>query len=129
MVPPVLAAHFAKVKAHYEGAFLQLFNSGAALVTVPGCGLPAGWSSEQATVRFIAPNGYPVSAPDCFWAEPNLRISSGLPRNSQLDYAIPEAGIAGHWFSWHIESGKWSPNNHDLLTWLSLCFKRLQIPE
>ncbi len=129
MVPPILAAHFAKLKARYEGAFLELLNSGAALVTVPGCALPTGWSSEQVTVRFLAPNGYPVSAPDCFWAEPNLSISSGLPRNSQPNNAIPDVGIAGHWFSWHVEPGKWSPNNHDLLTWLSLCFKRLQTPE
>lgn len=129
MVPPILAAHFAKLKARYKGALLQLFNSGAALVTVPGCALPAGWSSEQVTVRFIAPNGYPVSAPDCFWAEPNLSIANGLPRNSQVNYVIPEAGMTGHWFSWHVDGGKWSPNDHDLLTWLGLCFKRLQALE
>jgi hypothetical protein len=129
MIPPILAAHFEKLKARYGGALLQMFGSGAALVTVPACALPAGWSAPQVTLRFVAPNGYPVSAPDSFWVEPNLSIGGGLPRNSQLNYAIPEAGVAAHWFSWHIEQGQWSPNNHDLLTWLGLCLRRLQKPE
>jgi hypothetical protein len=128
MIPPVMAVHFGRLKARYQGAFLSFLQTGAGLITIPDCRLPAGWSPQQVTLRFIAPNGYPVSAPDCFWVEPNLVVHGGLPKNSQLNHQIPDAGIMAHWFSWHVEQGRWSPNNHDLLTWLGLCLTRLQTP-
>jgi hypothetical protein len=129
MMPPVLAAHFERLKARYQGALLSFYETGAAMITIPACPLPAGWSSPAVTLRFIAPNGYPVSAPDCFWVEPNLAVNgSNLPRNSQINNQIPDAGITAHWFSWHLDQGQWWPNEHDLMTWLNLCLKRLQTP-
>jgi hypothetical protein len=124
---PVLEAHFARLKARYPGATLRDLPSGAALVTVPGFAVSSGWLATQIVLRFIAPNGYSVAAPDCFWAEPNLTLSGGRqPKNSQINNAIPEADMSGHWFSWHVEGGRWSANCHDLLTWVSLCLDRLQ---
>jgi hypothetical protein len=34
-------------------------------------------STAEVTLRFIAPNGYPAAAPDCFWVEPNLSMNGG----------------------------------------------------
>jgi hypothetical protein len=127
MGSPVLLAHFARLKARYQDALLSLLSTGASLVTVPSFALPAGWPVPQVTLRFLAPNGYPVAAPDCFWVEPSLNLNGGgLPRNSQHNNAIPGANFAAHWFSWHVEQGKWSANDHDLMTWLGMCHVRLQ---
>jgi hypothetical protein len=127
---PVLTAHFERLKKRYSDAVLTGFQNGAALVTVPHCPLVAGWSAPEVTLRFIAPNGYAVAAPDCFWVEPNLMINGQtLPKNSAHNNQIPDAGISAHWFSWHIPAGHWFPNQHDLLTWMTLCLKRLQMVE
>ena len=130
MISPVLAGHFERFKARYTSATLTELPSGAALISVPSCGLPSGWSAQEVTLRFIAPNGYPVAAPDCFWVDPNLNVNGGsLPKSSATNNQIPETAVLCHWFSWHVEGGHWLPNLHDLLTWMSTCLKRLQIPE
>lgn len=124
---PMLEAHFARLKARYRAATATDVPGGAVLIAVPDTPVGPGWSAVAATIRFLAPNGYPVAAPDCFWVEPNLMLAGGLlPKNSQINNAIAGAGITGHWFSWHVEGGRWSANCHDLLTWLTLCLKRLQ---
>jgi hypothetical protein len=130
MTSPVLAAHFERLKARYPSATLIDLPSGAALISVPSCGLPPGWSQPAVTLKFIAPNGYAVAAPDCFWVEPNLTVNGAiLPRSSAINHQIPETTIPAHYFSWHVEKGHWLPNQHDLLTWTSMCLKRLQILE
>ncbi|MGH6810783.1 MAG: E2/UBC family protein [Methylocella sp.] len=130
MISPVLAAHYERFKVRYPNANLTNLQNGAALISVPSCRLPSGWSAQEVTLRFIAPNGYSVAAPDCFWVEPNLAINGrDLPKNSAINNQIPEAGILAHWFSWHVVQGHWLPNQHDLLTWMSMCLMRLQTPE
>lgn len=130
MVSPALVTHFERVKTRYLSATLTNLPSGAALISVPSCGLPTGWPVQEVTLRFIAPNGYPMAAPDCFWVEPNLSLASGaLPKSSNINNKIPETDIAGHWFSWHVGQGHWSANQHDLITWINLCLKRLQTIE
>ncbi len=129
MVSPVIEQHFVRLKERYPNATLSPLANGAALITVPKCPLPA-WQVPEATIRFIAPNGYSVASPDNFWVEPNLYLTNqAVPKNSGQNNQIPETGIAAHWFSWHVEGGRWSPNVHDLQTWLALCFKRLQVRE
>jgi len=127
-VTPALDAHFARLKARLGRATLTELPSSAALIEIPGFALCPGWSAFEVTLRMLAPNGYPIAAPDCFWVEPNLMFGSQqLPKNSEINKPIPETQIVGHWFSWHVEQGRWSANTHDLLTWYGLCEKRLQI--
>ena len=127
---PVLAAHLGRLRERHPAATVRLLNGGAALVTVPALSLPPGWLIATVTLHFLAPNGYPAAAPDCFWTEPELMLPGNRPpRNSNVSNKIPEASITAHWFSWHVEQGQWSPNCHDLLTWLQLCLRRLQTLE
>lgn len=123
---PILAAHFERLKERFPEATLTRLPSGAALVTVPGCPVQPGWPVPKVTIRFLAPNGYPVAKPDCFWVEPKLSLNgqAAVPKNSTYDNQIAETAIKAHWFSWHIDA--WSPNRHDFLTWLNICFTRLQ---
>lgn len=130
---PILKKHFERLKERHPDATLIALPSGAAMVTVPGCALRSGWPVEVVTLRFLAPNGYGVAAPDCFWVEPRLTLNGGTPpKNSAYENQIPETANKAHWFSWHVDSdkgGRWLPNLHDLLTWLNMCFARLQILE
>ena len=95
MVSPVIEQHFSRLKERYPAATLSPLAGGAALITVPKCPLRPEWSVPEATLRFIAPNGYSVASPDCFWVEPNLYLpNQTLPKNSGQNNQIPETGIA-----------------------------------
>jgi hypothetical protein len=102
---------------------LEELPSGAALVTLD-FELPAGWSEAKIVLRFIMPNGYPVTPPDGFWVAPALTANGGKARAAD-PAQIPETKISAQRFSWHIENGHWSPNRDDLLTWLRSCHERL----
>jgi len=109
---------------HPTATFIEL-ESGAALVSVPFT-LPVGWNTTEVTLRFLVPNGYPVAPPDSFWIEPNLIVNGDKPGNSNWDQAIPETELKGNFFSWHFESGRWSPNRDNLIMWLRSCRDRLE---
>lgn len=122
----LIEAHFGRLKDRFPEATLVKLPSGAGLISVPRQPISFGWSVTEVMMRFLAPNGYSVAAPDCFWVEPNLTLASGaMPKNSQHDNTIPETKLKGHWFSWHISRGAWSPNHHDLLCWHCACCDRL----
>ena len=130
MPESLIERHFYRLKERCPAATLLKLPSGAGLITVPREPLGPGWSATEVTLCFIAPNGYSVAAPDCFWVEPGLTLNGGtVPKNSQHKYQIPETQLTAHWFSWHVEQGKWCANRHDLLAWYRCCQKRLGILE
>ena len=130
MPQTLIDKHFERLKERCPAATFLALPSGAGLITIPLEPLASGWSAREVTLRFIAPNGYAVAAPDCFWVEPKLTLAGdGMPKNSQQQCPIPETDIVAHWFSWHVESGRWCANRHDLLAWYGLCQKRLGILE
>jgi hypothetical protein len=129
MLSPITNRQFERVRERFPTATLQELPSGAALLTVPEVALPAGWSVESTTARFIVPTGYPGPAPDCFWSDKQLTLPGGrTPQASQLSHAIPEANMSGHWFSWHVTDAakNWNPNRDDLMTFLSIVFDRFR---
>lgn len=126
MGSPTLDAHFKRLQARYTDTTLTPLPSGAALITLPNRPLPDGWAPSSATLHFIAPVGYPVAAPDSFWLAPNVTVKGAVPTNSSVGQTIPEGNISAHFFSWHLEAGRWLANEHDLLTFVSVCLKRLE---
>lgn len=130
MPETLIERHFNRLRERCPKAALLALPKAAWLITVPNEPLPPGWSATEVTLRFIAPNGYAVAAPDCFWVEPALTLNGGtVPKNSQRKHQIPDTELSAHWFSWHVENGKWSANRHDLLAWYGICQKRLSILE
>jgi hypothetical protein len=92
------------------------------VVEVPEILLPAGWSATVTTVWFAVPNGYPAAQPDCFWAEPTLRLATGaLPQNSGLQ-GLPVIGAPGLWFSWHLSA--WRPGRDGLVSYVRFITRR-----
>lgn len=128
MLSPVTHKQFERLKSRYSDAELQELPSGAALVTVPGIVLPAGWSLPSTSIRFIVPAGYPGPAPDCFWADETLRLASGGEPQASNIQAVPETGRPGRWFSWHVTeaANNWNPNRDDLLTYFAIVQGRLK---
>jgi hypothetical protein len=108
----------------WPGAVATRLASGATLIIVPEISLPSGWSVPKTNVRFIAPNGYPFASPDCFWADPALRLLNlALPQSSAVN-AIPETPETGLWFSWHAQA--WNPSRDSLRTYLKVVMNRLR---
>jgi hypothetical protein len=117
---------FAILKSECPEVFQRKFPSGAYLITVPSVKLSPGWSRDKIDIKFIAPVGFPYAKPDCFWAEPTLRLKNGgIPKNAQLQ-AIPEAlDLPPHlWFSWHL--GQWNPSQDNLSTFFHVIQTRLK---
>lgn len=117
---------FESLRLKHPEARTTALPSGARLVEVPSVPLPAGWNRTQVTVYFLAPPGYPGAQPDCFWTdEPPLKLADRLdqPQNSAENNPIPEVGMKGTWFSWHLQ--RWNPNQDSLQTYMNVILQRL----
>jgi hypothetical protein len=70
----------------------------------------------------LIPPGYPITPPDNFYTDNELRLSSGaLPGNSNANTIQLERPWLQ--FSYHVESADWQPNSdllqgHNLMTFL-----------
>lgn len=123
---PVIEKHFERLQARFPGANVMELPSGAVLVTIPDLEVPPGWSIGTATVRFIAPVGYPNAQPDCFWISPTPQLNgNAVPKNARPQQ-IPETSDSWFWFSWHLQPGQWKANRDDLLTYLRVIISRLE---
>jgi hypothetical protein len=96
---------------------------------IPHWALASGWNRSETALLLLIPPGYPVTPPDNFFADVELRLSNGgMPGN-----ATSVEQLAKPWlqFSYHVEPGDWKPhaepeNGHNLLTFLQGVNKRLQ---
>lgn len=117
---------FELLRATMPNASLQPLSDGSHLITIAGYELPDGWSKTTVTVKFIAPIGFPLARPDCFWTDPDLRLRTGNPPMNTGNTALPYATTPHLWFSWHVAS--WNPNNDSLLTYVYVIKRRLHDP-
>ena len=121
----VLDKQLALLQGRFPGTVMQPLADGASCITVPGVPLGPAWSQPSTTVYFLAPAGYPMAQPDCFWIEAQIHLVSGqTPQNSSTPNQIPGTGISGLWFSWHLVSA-WDPNRDTLCTWMNSILERL----
>lgn len=119
-----LNQQFALVKEAYPDAAMQLVPAGTSIITIPEVILGDGWSLPRTFIKFVAPVGYPLANPDCFWAHPTLRLKNGvMPQNTNLS-PIPGTGEPLLWFSWHTK--QWNPNKDNLLTYIRVIKDRLK---
>lgn len=97
-----------------------------ALVVIPNFLLPSGWSKATTNVKFLVPNGYPYSPPDCFWADIDLRLENGaMPQNCQIGNIAPGQPDANTlWFSWHV--AQWNAATCNLSTYLAVIRRRFE---
>lgn len=119
---------FELLKEQYQGASEKQLPSGARLIEIPNVPLKHGWNRTHVNVFFLAPVGYPGAQPDCFWTDqPCLRVADrpDPPQNSNDQNPIPEEGMRGTWFSWHLQ--QWNPNRDSLLTYMNVIQQRLDL--
>lgn len=84
--------------------------------------LPPGWSKTETAVLVLIKPGYPVTPPDNFYADNDLRLENGsVPGNVSPD----QSHVGRLWlqFSYHVEPQDWKPHadllkGHNLLTFL-----------
>lgn len=124
MIAPIVQEQLAELRsAAGEAANWQERPEGSIWVEVPQVALPAGWNKPSCTIHFLAPIGYPQARPDCFYADSDLRLSSGgLPANANVQGA--PSGQVLLWFSYHVS--QWDPQRDTLATYLNVCKQRLR---
>lgn len=121
----MLEAQLEALAKRYPGASARPLAAGGHCVCVPQVRTGAAWSKPRTDVRFVAPTGYPYANPDCFWADPDLRLAGGaMPASSGIS-APPESSENGLWFSWHLKQ-PWDPNRDTLLTWMAVIADRFR---
>jgi hypothetical protein len=100
------------------------------LVVIPRLALPAGWSQLSTNARFVVPDGYPYAPPDCFWADPALRLANGaMPKNTAIGNPVPGQPQANLlWFSWHV-GGNWNAGTCKLMTYVNVVRNRFEAVE
>jgi hypothetical protein len=122
----VIEQQFEVLKTNYKDATLQRLADGSYLISIPSIELPQGWNKRSTEVKFIAPVGYPLAQPDCFWTDLDLKLANGNPPQNTGSNPIPNYGGNHWWFSWHL--GSWNPNVDNLLTYLNVIKRRLHDP-
>ena len=116
-----------ELQREFPGASAEVRGDGSTLVSVPNVSLPAGWNRSQTLVQFIAPLGFPMAQPDCFWAEEGLRLANGsIPKSAGMQTPV-FGGPAKLWFSWHV--GSWNGSRDTLRSYVAVIMSRLQRPE
>lgn len=114
--------HVQRLLRRYTNATAREVGSPGTLISLPQVALPAGWNKSQTAIHFFAPPGYPYAQPDCFWADQDLRLQSGIP--PQNTGQNPQPGVENAlWFSWHVAS--WNASRDDLLSWIASINHRL----
>lgn len=111
-------------RVYSAGAEARPLPSGAVLIELNNVVLPPGWNRPTTCVRFLVPVGYPYAAPDCFWADSDLRLAPGTQPQATSFQPIPEANLPGLWFSWHVQG--WNPNSSNLVSYAKVIEKRLR---
>lgn len=119
-----IATQLERLQERYPGASATPLPSGQFLIRVPNVPLPQGWSQSTTEVIFIAPVGYPVAKPDCFWADASLRLAGGgMPQNTAVN-KVPNASGTRMWFSWHLQ--RWDPSKDDLVHYVRVIGQRFE---
>ena len=125
MIPPIVQSQFLELQRNYKDAQMREHGNGV-VITIPGVELlPKGhWNKDNATVRILAPAGYPQAKPDCFWVDQDVRLAGGgVPVNTAFNDQVGENLL---WFSWHV--GRWNPNVDTLKTYFNVVRERLRQP-
>lgn len=121
-----LEQQFSILQGCRNAARIEKLTDGSHIIVIPGYELPSGWSKRIVDVKFVAPVGYPLAKPDCFWTDSDLRLANGnAPQNTGAN-PIPHVQGSHLWFSWHV--GSWNPNSDNLLTYWYVIKRRLHDP-
>lgn len=121
---PLVAAQLANLQTQYPGAAATPLPDGSVLIELPDLELVAGWNQPTTTAWFLVPMGYPAAAPDCFLADPGLRLGNGQqPQNTGMQ-VHPGTGVPHVWFSWHVQG--WNPARDSLVSYARVIRDRLR---
>jgi hypothetical protein len=106
----------------FPGTEARPWPGALGLISIPRLCLPTGWNRSETPIWFAAPSGYPYANPDCFWADPELRLTDErVPQNAQVQQLDGVGPVL--WFSWHL-NGAWRPNKDTLNSWVAVIASR-----
>ncbi len=126
----ILDEQLVELRRKFPRAEILGLPDGSSLISIPDLQLPPGsWNKTTTNVFFVAPVGYPIARPDCFWADEDLRLaaSAGTPPKGSAIQQPPFPGGPKLWFSWHPSA--WTPNRDTLTRYLQVVRDRLERAE
>ncbi len=113
-----------EVCKHFPGAYIDNTSPPNYLI-VPNYPLPKHWDRDSTTLLVMIPNGFPLSALDMFWVDPQIRLSDGREPEA-ANYFEQHLGKSWQRFSWHYtDSMGWKPGQSSLLSHLRFANSRL----
>jgi len=119
----IVRTQFENLLKDYPEATIEERPDGTFVITIPFIPLNGGWNQDRVSVAFIAPVGFPLSQPDCFWTDDSLRLANGgLPKNTGFQ-TPPFASNPKLWFSWHLAA--WNPARNSLKSFIGAIRERL----
>jgi hypothetical protein len=100
-------------------------------VIVKGWLLPVGWNKPATSVLVQIPPGYPVTPPDNFYTDNDLRLASGTDPGNTSGNQSPIDSRRWRMFSYHVEGSDWHPHadvlqGHNLQTFFAGVEQRLR---
>ncbi|WP_159601591.1 E2/UBC family protein [Agromyces humi] len=86
--------------------------------------LPAGFDREKIDLLVRLPAGFPDTAPDMFWVNPQVRLTKtgAFPRAADVMETV--GGRQWQRFSRHFSGSPWRPGIDSLPSWI-LCIRSL----
>ena len=118
----IVNQHFERLLKRHVDAEIAANADGSFTVTVPDVPTGKGWNLTKVAVAFVVPAGYPLAAPDCFWAEPGLALEHGGPPQNTGQNPGPNSPNGWLWFSWHPST--WNANSSNMETYLNVIRRR-----
>lgn len=99
-------------------------EGGHTILILKGFALPIGFDHEHTDLLVRLPAGFPDTAPDMFWVDPQIRLTKtgAVPRAAEVTETI--AGRQWQRFSRHFSGSPWRPGIDSLPSWI-LCIRSL----
>jgi hypothetical protein len=101
-------------------------DGGGTNVVIQQFELPAGFAPQQTSLLLKLPPNFPDAAPDMFWVNPHVKLTStnAVPVNAD-QFEIHTDGQQWQRFSRHLKS-PWRPGIDDLDSWLATIMRSFE---
>lgn len=101
-------------------------ENGFLCVIIESYPLPPGYDRTVTDLLIRFPGGYPDAAPDMFWCDPPIKLTSTNAYPVAADQMEPYVGRVWQRFSRHLAADAWKAGTDDLASYLSLISRALR---
>lgn len=122
---PVVTEQIERVRQDYSDLVVTQRSDGTIDLEIPAFELPAGWTKPQTSVMVTVPIGYPDNKPQGFYADPDLKLTSGQQAGG---LGGPELINSRNWARFCWNSDQWDPHRDGLRKYVKIMLSRFEDP-